>query len=170
MITRKVSPALAAGCTVVLKPSELTPLTGKCPAVFPVLCFAAQPTPPVEQHRHVLSMHRMLSSMSPLLLPTRPPAAAAFALVELAERAGVPPGALNVLSGAAQPISDALMESEVVSAAAALNAASGLLLATRLRLASLDISGAALHPGLGLPCLPGLGLPRGGKETPHLCN
>ncbi|MEW5311842.1 MAG: hypothetical protein WDW38_003527 [Sanguina aurantia] len=27
MITRKVSPALAAGCTVVLKPSELTPLT-----------------------------------------------------------------------------------------------------------------------------------------------
>ncbi len=27
MITRKASPALAAGCTVVLKPSELTPLT-----------------------------------------------------------------------------------------------------------------------------------------------
>ncbi|KDD72964.1 aldehyde dehydrogenase, partial [Helicosporidium sp. ATCC 50920] len=27
MITRKVSPALAAGCSVVLKPSELTPLT-----------------------------------------------------------------------------------------------------------------------------------------------
>ncbi|KAK2079858.1 hypothetical protein QBZ16_002253 [Prototheca wickerhamii] len=27
MITRKISPALAAGCTVVLKPSELTPLT-----------------------------------------------------------------------------------------------------------------------------------------------
>ena len=27
MITRKVGPALAAGCTVVLKPSELTPLT-----------------------------------------------------------------------------------------------------------------------------------------------
>jgi len=27
MITRKVAPALAAGCTVVLKPSELTPLT-----------------------------------------------------------------------------------------------------------------------------------------------
>lgn len=65
MITRKVSPALAAGCAVVLKPSELTPLT-------------------------------------------------AFALVELAERAGVPPGALNVLSGSAQPISDALMASEVV--------------------------------------------------------
>ena len=27
MITRKVSPALAAGCPVVLKPSEETPLT-----------------------------------------------------------------------------------------------------------------------------------------------
>ena len=27
MITRKVAPALAAGCTVVLKPSELTPLS-----------------------------------------------------------------------------------------------------------------------------------------------
>ncbi len=27
MITRKVAPALAAGCTVVLKPAELTPLT-----------------------------------------------------------------------------------------------------------------------------------------------
>lgn len=27
MITRKVAPALAAGCTVVIKPSELTPLT-----------------------------------------------------------------------------------------------------------------------------------------------
>lgn len=40
---------------------------------------------------------------------------AAFALVELADRAGVPPGALNVLSGSAQPISDALMASEVVS-------------------------------------------------------
>jgi succinate-semialdehyde dehydrogenase/glutarate-semialdehyde dehydrogenase len=27
MITRKVAPALAAGCTVVLKPAEATPLT-----------------------------------------------------------------------------------------------------------------------------------------------
>ncbi|MCH95667.1 succinate-semialdehyde dehydrogenase mitochondrial-like, partial [Trifolium medium] len=27
MITRKVGPALACGCTVVIKPSELTPLT-----------------------------------------------------------------------------------------------------------------------------------------------
>jgi len=27
MITRKVAPALAVGCTVVLKPSQLTPLT-----------------------------------------------------------------------------------------------------------------------------------------------
>jgi succinate-semialdehyde dehydrogenase/glutarate-semialdehyde dehydrogenase len=34
MITRKVGPALAAGCTVVLKPSELTPLTALALAVL----------------------------------------------------------------------------------------------------------------------------------------
>lgn len=49
MITRKVAPALAAGCTVTLKPSELTPLTacalaklaleaGIPPGVFNVVC------------------------------------------------------------------------------------------------------------------------------------
>lgn len=49
MITRKVAPALAAGCTVVIKPSEETPLS-------------------------------------------------ALALAELAERAGFPPGVLNVIT------------------------------------------------------------------------
>jgi len=49
MITRKVSPALAAGCTVVIKPAELTPLS-------------------------------------------------ALALAELAQRAGIPAGVLNILS------------------------------------------------------------------------
>lgn len=49
MVTRKVAPALAAGCTVVLKPAELTPLT-------------------------------------------------ALAAFELAVRAGVPAGVLNILS------------------------------------------------------------------------
>jgi succinate-semialdehyde dehydrogenase/glutarate-semialdehyde dehydrogenase len=49
MITRKVSPALAAGCPVVIKPAELTPLT-------------------------------------------------ALAAAELAIRAGIPPGVLNVLT------------------------------------------------------------------------
>jgi len=48
MITRKVAPALAAGCPVVIKPAELTPLT-------------------------------------------------ALAAAELAQRAGIPPGVLNVL-------------------------------------------------------------------------
>lgn len=65
MITRKVSPALAAGCTVVLKPSEMTPLT-------------------------------------------------AFALAELADRAGVPRGVLNVLTGDAPAIGDAMVKSEEV--------------------------------------------------------
>ncbi|SBT09984.1 succinate-semialdehyde dehydrogenase I, NADP-dependent [Candidatus Accumulibacter aalborgensis] len=50
MITRKVGPALAAGCTIVLKPAEATPLS-------------------------------------------------ALALAELAERAGVPKGVFNVLTG-----------------------------------------------------------------------
>jgi succinate-semialdehyde dehydrogenase/glutarate-semialdehyde dehydrogenase len=49
MITRKVAPALAAGCTVIVKPAEQTPLS-------------------------------------------------ALALAELADRAGLPPGVLNVLS------------------------------------------------------------------------
>ena len=49
MITRKVAPALAAGCTVVLKPAEQTPLS-------------------------------------------------ALALAELAQRAGIPAGVLNILS------------------------------------------------------------------------
>ena len=49
MITRKAAPAMAAGCTIVIKPAEQTPLT-------------------------------------------------ALALAELAARAGVPPGVLNVLT------------------------------------------------------------------------
>ncbi|HEX2390079.1 MAG TPA: NAD-dependent succinate-semialdehyde dehydrogenase, partial [Casimicrobiaceae bacterium] len=55
MITRKVSPALAAGCTVVIKPAEATPFS-------------------------------------------------AFALAALAERAGFPPGVLNVITGDAPSI------------------------------------------------------------------
>jgi succinate-semialdehyde dehydrogenase/glutarate-semialdehyde dehydrogenase len=55
MITRKVSPALAAGCTVVIKPAEATPFS-------------------------------------------------ALALAALAERAGFPPGVLNVVTGIAPDI------------------------------------------------------------------
>jgi succinate-semialdehyde dehydrogenase / glutarate-semialdehyde dehydrogenase len=55
MITRKVAPALAAGCTVVLKPAEQTPLS-------------------------------------------------ALAITELAERAGLPRGVLNVVTGDARAI------------------------------------------------------------------
>src|SRR6201987_6191032 len=61
MITRKVSPALAAGCTVVLKPANETPLT-------------------------------------------------ALALVALAEKAGVPKGVLNILTGNSSAIGKVLCE------------------------------------------------------------
>lgn len=65
MITRKCGPALAAGCTVVIKPSELTPLS-------------------------------------------------AFALAELAERAGIPKGVINIVVGEAKPIGEAMTKSDVV--------------------------------------------------------
>ncbi len=55
MITRKAGPALAAGCTVVLKPATATPFS-------------------------------------------------ALALAELGERAGLPPGVFNVVTGASGPI------------------------------------------------------------------
>jgi len=65
MITRKTGPALAAGCTVVLKPSEMTPFS-------------------------------------------------ALALAELAERAGIPKGVLNIITGDAQPIGKEMTESPIV--------------------------------------------------------
>jgi succinate-semialdehyde dehydrogenase/glutarate-semialdehyde dehydrogenase len=68
MITRKVAPAFAAGCTVVAKPAEATPLS-------------------------------------------------ALALAELAERAGLPPGVFNIVTGdaaRAPEIGLALCESPVV--------------------------------------------------------
>ncbi|MDR3002818.1 MAG: NAD-dependent succinate-semialdehyde dehydrogenase, partial [Acidovorax sp.] len=68
MITRKVAPALAAGCTVVVKPAELTPLT-------------------------------------------------ALAAAELAQRAGIPAGVINVLSADSAnsvAIGKLLCESDVV--------------------------------------------------------
>ena len=65
MITRKGAPALAAGCTMVVKPASATPFT-------------------------------------------------ATALVELAHRAGVPPGVVNIVSGPAGAIGDALCTSPKV--------------------------------------------------------
>ncbi len=65
MITRKVAPALAAGCTIVVKPSELTPYT-------------------------------------------------ALALGELAQRAGMPAGVLNIVTGLPEGIGGALTASPMV--------------------------------------------------------
>jgi succinate-semialdehyde dehydrogenase / glutarate-semialdehyde dehydrogenase len=65
MITRKISPALAAGCTVVVKPAPETPLS-------------------------------------------------ALALAELAVRAGVPPGVLNVVTGDAKAIGGELTANPIV--------------------------------------------------------
>src|SRR3954464_4860914 len=65
MITRKAAPALAAGCTVVLKPAEQTPLS-------------------------------------------------ALALAELAERAGVPKGVINIVTGSAKEIGGELTSNNLV--------------------------------------------------------
>jgi len=65
MITRKCGPALAAGCTMVLKPATATPYS-------------------------------------------------AFALAELAERAGVPPGVFSVITGSAREIGGELTGNPIV--------------------------------------------------------
>ncbi|TAK99150.1 MAG: NAD-dependent succinate-semialdehyde dehydrogenase [Rhodospirillaceae bacterium] len=65
MITRKCAPALAAGCTVVVKPSELTPYS-------------------------------------------------ALALARLAERAGLPPGVLNIVTGLPEAIGAELTSNATV--------------------------------------------------------
>jgi len=65
MITRKAGPAIAAGCTVVLKPASQTPFS-------------------------------------------------ALALAELGERAGIPKGVLNVITGAAQEIGGELTSNPTV--------------------------------------------------------
>ncbi|WP_248447816.1 NAD-dependent succinate-semialdehyde dehydrogenase [Sinorhizobium meliloti] len=65
MITRKVAPALAAGCTVVIKPSEFTPLS-------------------------------------------------ALALGVLAERAGIPAGVINIVTGMPTEIGNEMMANETV--------------------------------------------------------
>jgi succinate-semialdehyde dehydrogenase / glutarate-semialdehyde dehydrogenase len=65
MITRKVAPALAAGCTVVIKPSEFTPFS-------------------------------------------------ALAIAVLAERAGIPAGVINIVTGMPAEIGQELMANEAV--------------------------------------------------------
>ncbi|MDI6838793.1 MAG: NAD-dependent succinate-semialdehyde dehydrogenase, partial [Rhizobiaceae bacterium] len=65
MITRKVAPALAAGCTVVIKPSDFTPYS-------------------------------------------------ALAIAVLAERAGIPAGVINVVTGLPSEIGAEIMENETV--------------------------------------------------------
>lgn len=65
MITRKCAPALAAGCTVVVKPSEFTPFS-------------------------------------------------ALALAELAARAGIPAGVLNIVTGNAQAIGGEMTANPIV--------------------------------------------------------
>ena len=65
MLTRKIAPALAAGCTVVCKPANATPLS-------------------------------------------------ALALAELADRAGIPAGVVNILAGKTREIGDELTSNPVV--------------------------------------------------------
>jgi succinate-semialdehyde dehydrogenase/glutarate-semialdehyde dehydrogenase len=65
MLTRKIAPALAVGCTVVCKPASATPLS-------------------------------------------------ALAIAELAARAGIPKGVINVVAGSSGPIGDELTSNRVV--------------------------------------------------------
>ncbi len=65
MLTRKIAPALATGCTVVCKPANATPLS-------------------------------------------------AFAFVELAERAGIPKGVINIVAGKTREIGEELTSNPVV--------------------------------------------------------
>ena len=65
MLTRKIAAALAAGCTVVCKPANATPLS-------------------------------------------------AFAFVELAERAGVPPGVINIVAGRTAEIGEEMTSNPIV--------------------------------------------------------
>jgi succinate-semialdehyde dehydrogenase/glutarate-semialdehyde dehydrogenase len=65
MLTRKIAPALAAGCTVVCKPANATPLS-------------------------------------------------AFAFAELAERAGIPPGVINIVAGRTSEIGGELTSNPIV--------------------------------------------------------
>ena len=65
MITRKLAPALAAGCTAVVRPASQTPFS-------------------------------------------------ALALAELAHQAGIPKGVVNILTGSAEPIGEAMMASNTV--------------------------------------------------------
>jgi len=65
MLTRKIAPALAAGCTVVCKPANATPLS-------------------------------------------------AFAFAELADRAGIPPGVINLVAGKTAEIGEELTSNPIV--------------------------------------------------------
>ena len=66
MITRKIAPAIAAGCTIVVRPASQTPLS-------------------------------------------------AFAIAELAQRAGLPAGVLNIITGSATEMGKVLTQDERVS-------------------------------------------------------
>ena len=65
MLTRKIAPALAAGCTVVCKPANLTPLS-------------------------------------------------AFAMIKLAQRAGIPPGVINIVTGKTRQIGAELTSNPII--------------------------------------------------------
>jgi len=70
MITRKVSPALAAGCTVVLKPSELTPLSALALACLaekagiPPGVFNVVPSVKAQEVGEVLTTHKTVKKVS----------------------------------------------------------------------------------------------------------
>ena len=85
-------------------------------AAAAVIAAAAASLPPaVSDWRHPLFLQVLCARHSQTFHTIVPlPACTAFALAELAERAGLPPGVLNILSGDAKAIGDALMQSNEV--------------------------------------------------------
>lgn len=99
---------------VVLKPSEMTPLTGTASAAAAGM-WAKGRFSAGEQCSQLAGWTCGRRTAAQGSEPRRA-CLAAFALVELAERAGVPPGVLNVLTGDAPAIGDAMTKSQEVGA------------------------------------------------------
>ena len=94
MLTRKAAPALAAGCTVICKPAEDTPLTALALAQVVYCLCVCQP----EARYHLLTE--------------------SYRFLQLAEEAGIPAGVFNIVPCSrdnVDEVTDVVMESNLVT-------------------------------------------------------